>query len=444
VPRNEGAMSAGSMEAWHLGRRRLDARHLPFFAALGTLDTSSPEWMAAKAGLVTLRLLDDWVAQGRCVLAIGNRARRAVVAAISELSPTGSDRQFLANIVDATVRAPEPAIVRVAAPLLAYGYALQVRAAWALAADVYKTVFAGCGAEDTDPIHGDPRGAAIAALGMASCYRQLGDSDRAAEAYASAERIGVQCGDVYTALKARIRQGRLVIERGNFPAAEAMLEELTSASTAAGFPDLRAEVLHQRAHVAYGRGEYCRAAVYASEAWMDTTDPVERDYILVGLASCLQEMGQAEAARDVNSLLASQARDTAARWSAMLNLIELATLDRREVEFQRYRTALEAVELPPRLACHFFLYTGRGYDVFGWPDRARAALQQAVSLGEVHGFHELVYRAESALSSLGKSDVPATAADTSRRARTDLVASPEMAAVAATMRTVRELSAVVA
>jgi tetratricopeptide (TPR) repeat protein len=260
---------------------------------------------------------------------------------------------------------------------------------------VYEFVFDGCGRDDTDTVGCDPSGASTAALRMGACYRQLGDRDRAASAYTAAERIGSRVGDSYTVLKARIRQAKLTMERGNVPEAEALFEQLITATTASGFADLRAEALHQRAHVAHSRGQYQRAAVLAYEAWTETSDPLERDRVLVGLAASLQEMGQREAARDANLLLAAQARDPLARWGATINLVELAVLDRREVDFRRFRRALQGVDLPPLLQGYLHLYVGQGYYAFAQPERGRVALNHAVALAEAHGFHELLFQAES-------------------------------------------------
>jgi tetratricopeptide (TPR) repeat protein len=379
-----------------LESRRLDARHLPFFAALGTLDVGSPEWLAARAGLVTLRLVDSWTTHGACTLSLGSRARRAVETAIAELSPDKSERQFLANVITAMSRAPGHGVPSIVGPLLAYAYELQVRTAWALAADVYESVFEGCGGERTDSVYGDPAGAAAAAIRLGACYRQLGDRDRASEAYMTAERIGIELRDTYTVLAARLRHAKLSAEHGNLPAAGAMLDTLIEVTGDTGFADLHAEALHERAHIAHRCGEYARAATLAHEAWMRTTDPIERDRVLVGLAASLQEIGQREAARDANLLLVAQAKEPLSRWGATINLIELATLDRREVDFLRYRRSLEGAALPPVLAGYYHFYVGQGYHAFGRPERARTAFNQAIALAETHGLNDLLFQAESA------------------------------------------------
>jgi len=422
------------MEARHFECERLDARHLPFFTALGTLDAGSPEWRAAKAGLVTMRLVDSWVAQGSRVLSTGSRGRRAVGAAIDELLPD-AERQLLTNIIAATVRAPEPTVSYIAAPLLAYAYALQARAAWAMAADVYETVMRECGAAWQDQSRCDAVSAATAALRSGFCYRQLGDRARAEEAYTLAETLG----GTYTVLRAQLGRANLAIDRGNLPAAEELCEAVLAAASEAGLADVHARALHDRAHIAFRRGEYRLSVSLAFEAWMSTSDPAERERVLVDLASALTEVGEREAARDGHLILAATAHDPSIRWIATINLIELAVLDRREVDFSRHRLALARTSLPPHLAGHYHLYVARGYETFGDTERARMAYERALAIAEAHQLNELIFQIEAikAASVLENGSVPA---DTAAVPCPD--AEPGFGRVASVIREARQLAGV--
>src|SRR5579859_5175738 len=126
-------------------------RHRAFFDALATTDESSDAWRAARAGLVTLRLLDAWCDyrhDGQASLAT-MRAREkafkyetdAVQNVIAELPANGAERRLLSTIVARTVEAHDGETPRFIAPLFAYARALHVRGAWALAADVYLLVW---------------------------------------------------------------------------------------------------------------------------------------------------------------------------------------------------------------------------------------------------------------------------------------------------------------
>jgi tetratricopeptide (TPR) repeat protein len=417
---------------------KFEARHLPFFNALGTLDPASSEWAAAKAGLVTLRLLDTWLAHGPTAVALGDRGRRAVDAAIDELPRSNTERQLLANIVMAMLRAPRPAVVHLAAPLLAYAHALQVRAAWVLAADVYESVLDECGGAAVEPARCDLPAAATAALRLGSCHRQLGDRARAAEAYAMAEVMGARADDVYTVLKAQLGRAKLTVDRGNLPEAEELCDAVIGAATRAGFSDIRAEARYERAHVAARRGQAALAASLAFESWTETTDPMERDRVLVGLAAALADVGHREAARDANLLLAAQACDPSTRWVATINLVEIAALDHREIDFLRHRRALERVPLPPPLAGYYHLYVAQGYRTFGQLDRARRALDQAIAIAEQHRLNELLIRAEALRNSEDRDDRVAGARATMRTAEEQV----DLVHVAEAIRGAREMAGI--
>jgi tetratricopeptide (TPR) repeat protein len=226
--------------------------------------------------------------------------------------------------------------------------------------------------------------------------RQLGDHARAADAYAVAERLGAAADNVYAVLMAQLGRAKLTVERGNLPAAEAACDAVIDAATRAGVLDVRAQACYERAHVAHRRGHYALAVSLAYEAWTETTDPAERDRVLTGLATSLADVGQREAARDANLLLAAQARDPSTRWVATINLLELAAQDGREVEFTRLRRALEDVDLPPMLAGHFHYYVAQGYQTFGQPARAGAEYDRAIAIATRHGLNELLMQAEGA------------------------------------------------
>jgi len=381
-----------------------ERRHAPFVATLAAGDETSVEWRAVKSGYLTLRLLDVWLADGPRGAAIAEGCR-AVAQVIDDLPPGNAERHLLANLLAAIGRAPDAAIAHVAAPLLAYGCALQLRAAWALAGDVFGIVLAECmavgvsGGSAALPLRmaeGDSSAGTTAALRLASCMRQLGDHARAAEAYAVAECLGASTDNVYAVLMAQLGHAKLTVERGNLPAAEAECDAVIDAATRAGVLDVRAQACYERAHVAHRRGHHALAVSLAYEAWKETTDPAERDRVLTGLATSLAEVGQREAARDANLLLAAQARDPSTRWVATINLLELAAQDGREVEFTRLRRALEDVDLPPMLAGYFHYYVAQGYQTFGQPVRAEAEYDRTIAIATRHGLNGLLIQAEDA------------------------------------------------
>jgi hypothetical protein len=272
-------------------------QHQAFFEALqhgeGTRD-----WMASRAGLIVLRYVlarsdTEWepgalaAEESRVAAAVDalaaddpERARlqailRAVVTAFHSTTPLHTDRD--AN------HDPHPAEA-VADALIAYGDALVARSAWALAADVYATVWDTRAAPDTrfgggiDPRDADdapdepdarntpvatPAGqiapaSAIAALRLAICYRMLGRAAEAREALAAARAAGTQCRDAqlgeYIAFRARLGEALVLLDAGPSSEAERQLDVLVAESAA----DPRLRDLHARARHAQAVAVYRR------------------------------------------------------------------------------------------------------------------------------------------------------------------------------------------
>src|SRR5688572_27092662 len=84
-------------------------RHLSFFEALAGLEETDAKWRSTSAGLVVLRLIDDWMEHGPFPAAgqgWGIHAVRGAVEAVDVGNPT---RLILADIVDAIANGAERA-----------------------------------------------------------------------------------------------------------------------------------------------------------------------------------------------------------------------------------------------------------------------------------------------------------------------------------------------
>src|SRR5579872_137400 len=165
-------------------------RHRAFFEALATTEEASDVWRAARAGLVTLRLLDAWseFRHGGHASLGTLRAREkafkyevdAVQNVVAELPAKGAERRLLSTIIARIVQAEDGESPRLVPPLFAYARALHLRSAWALAADVYAIVWdsyvGDCviGEVDADV-------ATAVALYLGICYRTIGDAEHAVQ-----------------------------------------------------------------------------------------------------------------------------------------------------------------------------------------------------------------------------------------------------------------------
>ncbi len=405
-------------------------QHLPFFEALAGLEESSSEWRATSAGLVTLRLVDDWMRYGMEVVKSGSPALRAVREVISAMESRSSTRTILTSIVDSMQTATTVQPSRVLPRMLAYARSLQFDAQWALAIDVYRTV-----GMYADPVR--EADIVIAAnMQMGSCYRTIGDVRAAATAFRAAGELAAATNDMVNVLRSRIQEAKLAIDRGNLPRAEVILDDVITQAEQHRLEDIHGMALHDRAVVAYQRKDFVTAAQFAFRALQDTRDSAARDRVLGDIAACFTELGLRGAARDAYLLVAATAQEQYVRWTAMMALMEIAALDGREPLFERYRRELAGESLPPNLAAYYQFYIGVGLHQFGRLEQARIALQRAVAISAEHQLNQLTIEAEQRLSDVGQG--PRRHAPVQPPAREE----QEVAPITSAIRQMRELAGV--
>src|SRR5439155_10970529 len=117
-------------------------RHVSFFEELAHMEESDPAWRAVSAGLVVMRLVDNWIERGPPVVATDAYGVTAVLNAVDEIPTTTPVRSILRGIVNAMVTTRIVNFHGVAPRLMAYGQVLEYDAKWTLAVDVYRTVIA--------------------------------------------------------------------------------------------------------------------------------------------------------------------------------------------------------------------------------------------------------------------------------------------------------------
>lgn len=367
-------------------------RHLPFFEDIATREEDSPEWRASTAGLVVLRLVDTWLADGR-VASDDSWALQNVRRAVEEVDDGTPIRAILGRVLDA-LETQRPDVHVVITPLMAYGQALEYDAEWTLAADVYHTILS-----HVHPV-ADSDATIAAYLRLGSCYRNLNQKDDAEAAFALAARVAGEVGDIMGILRARVGEARVAILRGNLPAAEQILDDTVGRAKDPGLRDVRSRALHERSNVAYFRKQYDLAVRFGYEALADSQSPTERDRILGDIAVAFMDLGLLSAARDAYLVLSATAQEQYARWVATLNLLEIASQSHIEPLFEQYRRHLIKAPLPPYLATFFQLALGQGYRRFGDFNKARGHLEGAVALAETHGLSQFLFQAEEALLEL--------------------------------------------
>lgn len=367
-----------------MARRGL--RHAAFFEALATQDPAGSAWRATSAGLVTLRLVDRWMtlrADGRGVPVEAVRAVRRAVNRVRRASPFRAPLDALSCAVSGSLYNEGPSA---SSCLVAYAWALHASAQWALALDVYLTFIEYATAPEEAQARAD------ATLRIQACRRML-------------ELRGTLLADIGVA--------NVALERGNLPAAEAILEGVCQAASDMG--DVLARATHDLGYVCYHRatahpggqvdaGYLDRAAQHFFAAFRLYGDAPHRDRALVDLATTLSARGLTAAAHDGFYALYHSSTDPDVRWSAAINLLDVASREGDLEAFEHYAAILVQAHLAPAQLARVHLLSGDGARRFGRVQDARRSYARAIEIAEANEINEVLVLAEAAQGALSRED----------------------------------------
>lgn len=367
-------------------------RHLAFFEELGKMDENDSNWRAVSAGLVVMRLVDQWIEDGPRKSRVDTWAVGAVREAIAQVEDTTPIRRILTSIVDAMVSTGTVDMHLLCPRLMAYGQALDYDAKWAIAADVYSTIVAHAHpVEDSDLV--------IAAnLQLGYCLRTIGELDLATAAFAQASSVATHANDMIGVLRSRLGDARIAMARGNMPRAESLVDQAIEDAKSNNLQEVHATALIDRAYIAGTIGQYDRSIRFSYAALELSTSQRRRDRVLNNIATGFRFLGLYEAARDAYLVLAATAQEQYIRWMSELNLMELAASNGSELQFDRYRRDLESAEFNPQLRVTYLLHVGRGYHSLGEPEKGIPYLERAIELASEHQLNQMMFEAEGALA----------------------------------------------
>ena len=128
------------------------------------------------------------------------------------------------------------------------------------------------------------------------------------------------------------------------------------------------------------QGDFELSLACSYEALERTEDQMDRERILGNIAVTFAQMGLRDAARDAGLLVAATAQDRSARLMAIVNLMELAYQDGRELVFEQYRRELAREDLTPYLRAVYLETSAEGLRAFGRFTEARAATERCSTL----------------------------------------------------------------
>jgi len=408
--------------------------HMPYFEQLAELPNDSAEWRSVSAALVMLRLFDGWMREGAEVVSKDAPGLQAVRDQIAAMDVRDSTRRLLLSIVEAMVTAENPRIVTVAPRLMAYGRALQHAAKWPLAADVYRTVLAyATPLADADTV--------IAAnMQLGRCLRVLAEWDESLTCFAAASQVATMTDDVMSILRARIQEANIAIDRGNLPYAETLLDDTIKQANESGLQEIGATATHDRALVAHQRGKYDEAVVLQYEALKGVRNQMARDRVLNDLGSSFAQLVVYTAARDAFLVVAATAQEQYLRWTATINLLDVAVHEHREPLFEQYRRDLEGASLPPGLATYYFIYMAQGYRTFDQLALAKTAVSRAIELATANQLGQARFEAEELAETLDREQVQEQRQE--RAMRRAVAWSPEVESIATAIHELRAMAGV--
>ena len=368
-------------------------RHQVYFDTLGSMKEDSASWRSVFAGLSVLRLVDTLVDSGSPLDAAGWGLLHSVRSAIEGVNEGDPVRGVLATVFEeATKRGVVDDIV--CGHLLAYGRSLDYEASWGLATDVFSTV-----AKIARP-EKNARLAVEANVAIGGAARRNGDWETSARGYSQAAYIADTLGDKQGVLTVQVGIANTYLAKGNLPQAETILDDVIVQARDQSYPDIQGMALHSRAVVAQKRGNFADCLKLAYDAFNLTSRPTERDLVLEDIGAIFTGLGMRDSARDTHLVLAATSQTQLVRWTATINLMELASVDGMEDAFDSYASELAAAKCGTWVRSHFLLFFGEGLERLNRLDRAEQTLEEAVAFAGLNQIHEIEFKAQAALSAL--------------------------------------------
>ena len=365
-------------------------RHQIYFDTLGSMQEDSDSWRCVFAGLSVLRLVDSY-AEVRPGTKPGGWAQiHSVRTAIEEMGEGNPMRGVLTAVLDEVTsrNAIDDVVCRT---LMSYGRVLDYEASWSLAIDVFGTVVGV-----TKPER-NARLAVEAYVALGGAGRRNGDWDTAARAYSHAAYIADTLGDRPGVLTVQVGIANTYLAKGNLPQAQSILDDVIIQAQDQELSEVQAIALHSRAALAARRGDHADGLRLAYEALCLTSKSFEKDLVLGDIGGMFTQIGMLEPARDAHLVLAATSQSKFVRWSATLNLMELASLDEMPDVFDEYARELAGMPLGPWLRSHYLLFLGEGMQRFGRIDAAIDALEEAVRFSKLNQIYQIAFKAQDAL-----------------------------------------------
>ena len=219
-------------------------RHLAFFEELGKMDESDPNWRSVSAGLVVMRLVDEWIAVGADAVRTDSWGVSAVRDAIAGRS--GDDSASSNSSRDRRLHRLRR---RPSTFTRSFRGSWPTPSRWTTTRDGRLRLISMRPSWRTRTRSADADLVVSAFIQLAYCRRMLSDFDRAAAAYGTASRVAHAAGDLIGVLRGRLGDAKIAIAtRQHAEGRSDSRGDHSSALTLSGLDDIRSRALHERAY----------------------------------------------------------------------------------------------------------------------------------------------------------------------------------------------------
>jgi tetratricopeptide (TPR) repeat protein len=371
--------------------------HLVYYRALADeSNEQSSSWRSTLAGLVAIRLVDAWAEGGP----LPDAGLRALERAIHMMDVDALQRAPLTQLAGALRAEASGRDVSGQSPILVHvrGYAksLWLTADWALAEDVCRTAIQRARTLTERSI--------VPSLydRVGNCLRAHGQTDEALEAFETGRALACARGDLASDLHLRISEANLEEQRGNSALAERLLDEVLVDAKQAALAHLCARAEHDRGVIAYHREDYVAALSWYFRALADYGPHKRVERVLADIAAVILDIGFRDVARTIFESLERFSVEQVQRWTAALNLLDIAILDGDEAQFNFYRHKLASVQLSARLGAYYRVLVAEGWLRFEQLTFAKRALRSAEEYARRYSVNEIERRLQRCQQRLGQ------------------------------------------
>lgn len=325
-----------------------------------------------------------------------DRARQEVVKDAATLD-TGLEGTLWYELLDAYQDAD---LARLGRALLDLGAAVEARSHHFGAIEMYRTAY------EIFAATADVDGAVDAARFSGRIFRRLARWDEAVRWYGVAREVAEAGGRMEKLALVLGGAANVHRDRGNFPAARAVLQEALPVAEASGASQARGNVYLGMAAVDHLAGKLADAVAWgwkSVEAFDGPEDSDDRVVALATLGGILIDVGDLDAAGDAWTCVRALSSHDFYRLYAVDALGHLAALRGDGATFAALAAEADALDWAagsPSARAEILLYRGLSHQVLGDLKRARSHLQKAVAFAEEHGFSRTLFKAEAALDAL--------------------------------------------